>query len=243
MKATFEVAVEEAAAESVTTLPEIDEMVVPGAMPAPLTYMPAERPVGLNTCRLVLPLTAAEGVETGAVTAVPKITVPEVKVVPEKLPESVSVVPETEATVTAPAVVTPFVPLTKVTAEPGMMLVPAGTVTVFEPLVRVSPGMTCTEGNPNAVSAAVVEPEIAVPTATLKVELLAMLVMIALVGTPVTLLATVMPARMPGVLPVTVTVGEPLVVDVRLRIGETPMVTVAEPDFTKLTRPSALSVI
>src|SRR2546428_2871779 len=82
LKEMFEVAAAVAAVERVTTLPLTLLMVVPGAMPAPLTYMPADRPVLDSTVKLVLPLVETAGTDVTAVLAgALKITVP-VPVVP-----------------------------------------------------------------------------------------------------------------------------------------------------------------
>ena len=131
---TFDVLVAVGAVDKVTVLPVMLLIVVPGAMPRPLTYMPTERPVAESTGRLVLPLLTFATCDT-VLTPVggPKIR----PLVPATVgaADKVKVVPDTLRTVVLAASV-PVPPAASVTVDPGMMLVPAGTVIVV-PVVNV----------------------------------------------------------------------------------------------------------
>ena len=101
------------AAESVTVVPLIAEMVVPLTIPAPETGMPTAKPVALATVRLVAPLAAVPVVATLVpianalvpVTRIPPPAAPKVRSNPAK--PSVALVVVTVGILSVPKVVAP----------------------------------------------------------------------------------------------------------------------------------------
>ena len=145
LNATFDAPVAVAAVERMTEPTPTEAIVVPGASPVPLTYMPARRPVVESTGSVVLALVALAGTEVIAAPAAgPKTNV----LVPPKVgaAERVMVVPTTLVTSVPPASV-PVPPAARLTVDPGMMLVPAGTVKVV-PVVNVWLTRTWEVGKP-----------------------------------------------------------------------------------------------